>query len=280
MKKLIVILVVFAVVVVGFSLAKDAIVKIAVEKGVAAVTGLELRIQRLHLSLLNSSVMIHGLKIYNPPEFPDRLMADIPQIYVACDLPAILKKDIHIKAFKLDMREFVVVKNAKGQLNLNGFKKAPGQKAKAEQASGPTQGLAKIRIDTLELKAGKVLYKDYSTGSTPTVKEFNVNIDERYSNISDPYALIGIIISRTLMNTAVGNLANVDISKLTGNISGSFGSVKDIASTVTKITGGSLPITTTTAKVNDVADQATKTAGEAAKSVQDMFKSSFGSGNK
>jgi len=51
------------------------------------------------------------------------------------------------------------------------------------------------------------------------VREYNVNIDERFENITDPYTLGRIIIVKALKNTAIASLANFDIGKLQKGIS-------------------------------------------------------------
>ena len=46
------------------------------------------------------------------------------------------------------------------------------------------------------------------------MKEFNVNIDERYENITDPQSFVRLIIVKALKNTTIASLANFDIGKL------------------------------------------------------------------
>ncbi|MFH1790840.1 MAG: hypothetical protein ABH885_02515, partial [Candidatus Omnitrophota bacterium] len=54
-------------------------------------------------------------------------------------------------------------------------------------------------IDRLRLKIGKVSYKDYSARQgTPRVMEYNINLDEEYTNITNPYTLVSLIVVKAL----------------------------------------------------------------------------------
>jgi len=75
----------------------------------------------------------------------------------------------------------------------------------------------------LNLKIGKVIFKDYSNGIPPKVSEFNVNIDQRFENITDPQALAKLIIVKALMNTTIANLANFDLGSLKEGVTKTFG---------------------------------------------------------
>ena len=154
---------------------KDAIIKASVEKGVEMVTGLKLRIQGFKAGLVNSLVAIRNLRLFNPRGFKDSVMLDMPEIYVDYDLPAVFKGKIHLKEVRIDLKEFYVIKNAKGEVNLDSLKvvqeskgEAPAKEKPAEEGKG-----MEFQIDTLQLKVGKVVYKDYSQGGEPKVQEFS-----------------------------------------------------------------------------------------------------------
>jgi len=80
--------------------------------------------------------------------------------------------------------------------------------------------MPELQIDVLELKIGKVVYKDYSKGTPPKSKEFNVNIDERYENITDPRAFISLIMVKALKNTTIASLTNFNLGALQENVAG------------------------------------------------------------
>ncbi|MDD5504904.1 MAG: hypothetical protein PHV77_06335 [Candidatus Omnitrophica bacterium] len=243
MKKFFTVVVVVVVLSAGLLLGKDIAAKVVVEKVFGLATGLKLKMSGLNVGILKSSVSINGLKLYNPGIFEERIMLDMPGIYVYYNLPAILKGKIHLHDMKLDLKEFIVTKNKDGKLNLDSLKSV-----KAQKQSDKTRPID-MRIDSLELKIGKVVYKDYSFGAGPSVKEFNINLDERYTDISDPYALISLIVVRALMNTTIASLTNFDLNALSGSVSGVVSKAGKLAT--------------------ETAGKATKIAGQTSKAVTD-----------
>jgi hypothetical protein len=109
------------------------------------------------------------------------------------------------------------VKNEAGELNLDSLrvvKETEGEEAEKDDGKKEKTEMPDIQIDLLELKIDKVIYKDYSKGGSPKVREFNVNIDEQYENITDPQSFVRLIIVKALKNTTIASLANFDIGKL------------------------------------------------------------------
>lgn len=230
MKKTLTILLVVVGVIIVVLLAKDLIIKASVEKGVEMSTGLQLNIGSLKVGILKPVVDIKNLKLLNPRDFSDRTMIDMPEIYVNYDLPAIIGGKIHLPQVRLALKEFLVVKNAKGSLNLDAFKTVQAQK-QGKTPSQNTSGKApQINIDVLQLNIGKVVYKDYSKGSTPDVKEFNVNLNERYTNIDDLQALVNLIVFKALMNTSISSLTNFNLQGLEGGLGGVVSGAEKITS--------------------------------------------------
>ncbi len=212
-------------------LAKDFIIKISVEKGVELVTGLKLNMDSLRVGIFKPVVDIKNLRLLNTVNFPDRIMVDMPEIYVNYDLPAIIGGKVHLPEVRLALKEFVVVKNSKGELNLDTLKSVQAQKKGQSTATKKTGGKAPdIKIDFLQLSIGKVIYKDYSKGSQPEIKEFNVNLKESYRNVENPYTLANLIITKALMNTTIASITNFDLKGLQGSLGSVFTGAKKAAS--------------------------------------------------
>ena len=206
------------VVLVVVLMAKDLIIKISVEKVVEHITGLKLDIRGMNVGIFRTAVSIKGLRVFNPTQFKDRVMVNMPEIYVDYDLPAIFGGNVHLRDLRINLKEFVVVKNKDGALNLNSLKVVTAKKEGAGAAETSGGKAPNIMIDNLELKIGKAFYKDYSSGGAPSVKEFDVNLDERYTNIDNPYALVSIIVAKALMNTSIASMSNFDINSLKGPV--------------------------------------------------------------
>jgi len=212
MKKIKIILVALLILCVPVIITKNIIAKSALSAGVKAITGLRLSMQSMNVGIIKTLIDIKGMKLYNPPGFKDALMVNMPEIYIDYDLGAFLKKRVHLEEVRINLKDFIVVKNEKEQLNLDAL-----NVVKAKKGTQPTQEKAKmpeIQIDELRLKIGRVIYKDYSRGSPPIEREFNINIDEHHKNITDANALGSLIIVKALRNTAIRKLINFDLGSL------------------------------------------------------------------
>ncbi|MCX5677561.1 MAG: hypothetical protein NTY76_00410 [Candidatus Omnitrophica bacterium] len=244
-------------------MAKDLVIKFAVESGARIVTGLNLKIGVFRVGIFNTLVDIRNLRILNPAGFKDKMMLDMPEIYVKYDLPAIFKGKIYLKEVRINMKEFVVVKNEKGELNLNSLRVVKAQKSGSSpkvQAGGKAP---EIQIDKLRLKAGKVIYKDYSSGGVPRIIEYNINIDEEYRDITDPYTLVSLIVARSLMNTSIANLTNFDLNGLSSSVSGVLANAQQVTDTAKAAT--------------EAVKNVQGTASKAASAVSDVLGDVFGS---
>ncbi|MCX5679857.1 MAG: AsmA family protein [Candidatus Omnitrophica bacterium] len=177
MDRYVTVAVVIIAMLVAVSVVKDITIRTAIEKGTEMVTGLRLTISGFNAGILRSTVKIRGLKLHNPKGFKDPVMVDIPEIYVDYDLPAIFGGTIHLREARINLAEFLVVKNKDGRLNLDSLKAITAQKQgkPAQDKSGKPM---KMRIDLLKLKIGKVVYKDYSSGEALFVREFNIGMDD------------------------------------------------------------------------------------------------------
>lgn len=230
-------LLILGVVLAVLFLGKGWMAKTAVSSGVRAVTGLDLSIQKMDVGIFRTRLRVTRMTLKNPKGFPDPVMVKIPEFYVDYDLPALLRGKVHLRELKLNLEEFVVVKNEAGKLNLDSLRsvqKAKEQRktAKKKQGARPTP----FQIDRLHLKVGKVIFKDYSK-VPPSVREFNVNIDEHYQNITDPVALGSLIVARVLIRTTVANLTGFDVGALEGYAREILQSSREVASQVLQEVG-------------------------------------------
>ena len=110
--------IVFAILIALF-IGKNMIIKTSVTTGVKAMTGLKLSIGSMNVGVFKSLMGINELKLYNPQGFEDDLMIDLPEIYVDYNLGAFMKGKTHLEEVRLHLKEFIVVKNEDGELNLD-----------------------------------------------------------------------------------------------------------------------------------------------------------------
>jgi len=286
MRKLSVVAVTILAILVILFVFKDLVIKASVESGVALVTGLKLNIQSFRVGLISQMVGIKNLRVFNPAGYEDKVMLDMPEIYVDFDLKDIIGGIIHLEEVRINMNEFYVVKNENGELNLDSLKVVQAQKNNEEPAGRDKAKAPDIQVDVLELKVGKVIYKDYSKGGKPTVREFNVNIDERFENIRDPYTLFTMILVRTLAKTTIARLANFDLSGLESTVSESLKAAQKAAKEAIKQATEQTEkmAKEAAAKTQNMAQEAAKQAQETmtktADELKDALKMPFGGDSK
>ncbi|MDB4349489.1 hypothetical protein OAA99_00885, partial [Omnitrophica bacterium] len=120
---------------------------------------------------------------------------------------------------------------------------------------------------------------------TPTVQEFNINIDEKYENITNPYALVSLIIVKSLAGTTIARLADIDLRGLQTTISDTFATAGEAATEAAA--QAEVALKESAQKTNAAARQAAKKTEEAAKEaaasikktteeLKDKFKLPFG----
>ncbi|MFA6282385.1 MAG: hypothetical protein WCY05_07810, partial [Candidatus Omnitrophota bacterium] len=204
---------------------------------------------------------------------PDKTMIDMQEIYVNYNLGAIMGGKVYLPEVRLSLKEFFVIKNSKGELNLEALKPVQS-KGKAPVKKDKAAGKApEMKIDKLMLNIGKIVYKDYSKSTTPEVREFNVNLSETYTNIDNPYTLASLIVVKALIGTPVAALADFDIKGLQSSVSESMAGAKKAAAAAAD--KAQKAVSSTAEKAQETAGEATektkKTATEAVDKVKGLF---------
>ncbi|MFH1854211.1 MAG: AsmA family protein [Candidatus Omnitrophota bacterium] len=207
MKKIFNILLILIVLIAVAAIARDLVIKKFVENIVLVTTGMKMDIGKLKVSVPKTFISIRDMTILNPEGFNDKTMLSMPEIYVDYELLPLLKKKVRLQELRINLKEFVIVKNSNGKTNLE-FLKNLKEKNRKETGQKEKSGSPKMDIDRLSLRIGKVIYKDYSGGGKPVVSEYNINIDSNYKNVKNPEEIIQIIVAKALMNTAIGRLTD------------------------------------------------------------------------
>ncbi len=246
------VLLVFLVLVVVLAAGRNVIIKAVVEHGVRIVTGLPLEIETLEVGLARPVLDVRGLTLSNPPDFPDPVMAEVPEIYVRYDLPAILGGTLHLPEVRLHLKKFAVVRAADGRLNLDALKalqasaskegKAPGRPEKRPPAK-PAEEMA-LRIDSLDLKIGEVVSKDYSGAGGPTVRRFKLGIDEHLEDIDSPQTLVRRIVLKVFSVTKIPDMLPAGIQGAAALLGDTVTTAGKAAAGVVGSVGGTLEKTT------------------------------------
>lgn len=214
MKQAIKIVVVVLVVLAVLSTVKNTIVQTMLSAALSKAAHVPVQIGSTRVGFLSASIEIKKLRAYNPNNFPDKLMLDVPQITIHFDPPALFKGQAHFKQVDLNLKELYVIRDKNGRLNVDAVKPTKTETTKAKNDSkAVSEGKApQLLIDKLSLSIGRVVYKDYSAGPKPAIQTFDINIQNReYRNIQDPGALVSVILFEALTRTTLSRLTDLDL---------------------------------------------------------------------
>jgi uncharacterized protein involved in outer membrane biogenesis len=226
---IIVLIVIFGLTLAGLYMFRDNLLKVAIEKGIEHTTGLDITIGNIKTDIRKTNITINNLLMNNPKDFKDRVMVDMPHIYADYNLSALMQGDIHLYSMIIDIKECSVVKNKDGKLNLDYLKPIQDMADQAKAIRKPQADAPDFRIDNLELKIGRVYYKDYSSGPIPHTLQFDLNMDEKFSDITDADTIVNLIVFKAIMNTTIGSLIRLDINSLRNNIGNTLSTAQNVA---------------------------------------------------
>ena len=225
MKKILlkILLVLVAVAVIGV-LSRNFIARNAVEIGVKKVTGFPLAIGAVQIGLFSSQLDVHDLKLLNPPEFEDQRFVDLPLFQLQYDLGAILHGKLHIKELVVNVKEVVLVTNAKRQTNSDTIqdKLAPASSSTTTETTPAKK--TPYQVDLMHVHIGTIVIKDFSKGQ-PTERKMTLNRDVTFEHISESAS-----VSALVMKAVFGQVADV----AGGLIKGGSAVLKDTGQTLQK----------------------------------------------
>ena len=234
MKKIVKLVLLIAVVLFALGVAKNALTQAILTSAISGATHVPVRMGGVNLSFLSASIRIKNLQVANPAGYSEKVMVDVPQIFIDFNPGALFKGKAHFEEVKLDLKELVVIKNKEGKLNVESVKPTDREKKESHQKAKEAGGgkATKLHIDKLSLSIGKVVYKDYSAGGEPSVETFDINIQNReYKDITDPSTVVSLVMFEALTRTSLSRLASLDIDSFKSGgidaLSKSLGVVSD-----------------------------------------------------
>lgn len=215
MKKILTIIIIIIVALVILGLAKDQIIKIIVTIAVEKNVGAKTSIGSFSLGLLTHSVEIKNFKMYNPSGFPKGVLIDLAHAKVDLDVQALFKKELHLRELTVALREFDLVKNKQGELNVDALKVS---KERAPRKAGVSTKKEEIpmRIDIFNLNIGKIVSKDYTASGEPLIKVYDVNIQKTYKNITSAHQLALLILTEPMKEAGIKGAKIYGLAALTG----------------------------------------------------------------
>lgn len=223
--------IVLLVLIVVLVLGRNFIVAAGAKIGVKVMTGLTLKMDKFSIGLLGTDLDIQGLKILNPKGYEDRVMLDLPRLYVNYSLKDLMGNKVNLSEVKFHLEQLMIVKRADGSSNLDGIKKltaaksgAPEKKAKPAEEKAKKEG-PEIVLGKVEIKVGKFVSKSYSESGKPDTKEFNINIDKVYENKSAAFIVSDL--SKYVTKILLQMVTNLNLGDVGEALTGTLNSVSD-----------------------------------------------------
>lgn len=207
MKKFLIVLGIVIFSLVCIAIIKDQIIKSVVTVVVSKITGAPVHIDSFSLNILSSTIRISGFKMYNPNGFPKGILVSFPRINVIYDRAALFKRKLHLLIVEIELKEMGLTKNKEGELNVDSLK--------VVQQSKPSEPIP-MQIDLLTLGIGKIVYKDYTIGTEPGVRVYDVNIHKSYKNITSAQQLAVLILAEPVKAAGIRSAQIYGVALVTG----------------------------------------------------------------
>jgi hypothetical protein len=220
---------------------RNFILKTALEAFIQYETGLQLKVRNFSLGITSRVIEFEELVLLNPKGFPEPVMVFAPQLYLEYQPGSFLKGKSHFNLIRIDLQKFNVIKTADGKVNLDALKTVKKERAEeAREAALPPEPEKKkteFRIDSLELKIGEVNIVDYTKDPHGASRKFIIDLNEKYTNVTNFDDIAKIILVKALTNTTISDITNLDIKNLTEDASVFLdGGVKIIGKTFEGVT--------------------------------------------
>ena len=220
---------------------RNFLVRKGMETAVTEVTGFPLTVGSFKLGITSSRVEIRDLHLENPEGFEDPRCLHANRIVADLEAKSVFGKVLHIEELVVNIPEVVVVKNAKGETNLDRLK-ALGGEAKEKTEKVKKEPL-RWKCDRMHLKMGKVVFLDYTDakGGKPKKDEWKLDVDEKFKDLDGPDKVVKIIVLKVITNTPVklvSTTANALKDGIVGIGEGAVDLVKDAGGAIGGLFGG------------------------------------------
>ena len=207
MKKFFIVLGIIVIFLVCITFSKNLIIKSVLTSVASRITGAPIHMDSFSLNILSSTIHISGFKMYNPSGFPKDTLISCPKIKIIYDPTTLFKQKRHFLIVEIELKEMRLTKNKEGSLNVDSLKIVQQSK------SFPS---IPMQIDLLTLNIGKIVYKDYTIGTKPSVRIYVVNRHKSYKSIPTAQQLVLLVLAEPMKSAAIKNAKIYGVAILTG----------------------------------------------------------------
>ena len=103
------VMVLVALLVAVLLVVRNQVIEYAAIRAIRQATGFDLSLDRIDVGMLRPTVEIVGLKLQNPPDFPDQEAIEIERLFVRYDRLSLLSKEIRIPELAISIPQMVAM---------------------------------------------------------------------------------------------------------------------------------------------------------------------------
>lgn len=199
------------------ALAWMAFLPVLVTTQLRAKTGFDASVEQLAVNPLTGRVTLRGLVVTNPPTFPETPFLELREFRANAQVFSLFSDHPVFDSMVVDVANITLVKRSDGATNADAFQRnlqAPGDgKPRPPSVSPPKQ----ILVRQLHLRIDRLVIADH-TGRKPQVREYDLGINQDYTDVTDLNQLIAPKVLQTLapIAAAVSGLLPGDVGKVLG----------------------------------------------------------------
>ncbi|MDB6124306.1 MAG: hypothetical protein JWQ71_3299 [Pedosphaera sp.] len=177
----------------------DTIAKAVAEYRIKHKTGLDVKIGKLEVGILNPKITIENFIVYNSAEFGGSPLIDMPELHVEYDRNALFSHKLHYKLVRLNLAQVNIVENKNGQVNIDVLQKRTQIAGLPGTSTNRNSNYQFTGIDTLNFTLGKM---NFMSMKQPTqVDELKMDMrNEVLTDIKSEKDLSAVLIVIMLKN--------------------------------------------------------------------------------
>jgi hypothetical protein len=177
------------------SLAWMVFLPAIVQRELRETTGFDFRVSVLKVDPFTGRVVVMGLSARNPPGYPSPDFVDLRELRADVNVFSWMFSDhVVIDELDVDTERIAIIRRHDGKSNAGDFMAAfsrPGP------ASAPAPRSKDYLVRKLHIRLGELSVEDF-TGSKSDKKVYKLDIDQSYTNVSDPKQLLVPQVVKTL----------------------------------------------------------------------------------
>lgn len=183
-------------------------------KRIHAATGMEVRIDAVHLGIRTPSFSISGLKIYNTADFGGAMCLDMPELRIEYDRSALRSHEIHLTLLRLNLAELSMVSRKDGRKNF-----ASPQELRTEivKSKNPDAKWKFTGIDLMVTTLGKLRATNLASGQGEEIDSGITNQILRNVKSWNDLAPLGL----TMLLQGKTSSSNIDLGQFVDRVLGS-----------------------------------------------------------